>query len=145
MEFLTFSKSVYEEMLEMKWLIPFTALLVCSMGTKSADAGLFDFLHDDGCCKPKCCEPAPETCCQPKPCCQPKLCCSSCDPCRKKCFFSRLFHRRHFHLSDWLRLDRHRCGCHKHHCGHRHSCGGCNSCGHPTTNIQEPIPGTVTY
>ena len=32
----------------MKWLIPFAALLVCSTGTRSADAGLFDFLHDDG-------------------------------------------------------------------------------------------------
>ena len=139
----------------MKWLIPFAALLVCSTGTRSADAGLFDFLHDDGCCKPKCCKPAPKPCCQPKPCCKPKPCCqpkSCCDPCQKKCFLSRLFSRRHFHLTDWLRSDRHRCGCgcHKRHCGCQHSSVGCNSSGQPvntpiTPIIQEPIPGTVTY
>ena len=134
----------------MKWLIPFTALLVCSTGTRSADAGLFDFLHDDGCCKPKCCQPAPKACCQPKPCCkpkpccQPKPCCSSCDPCQKKCLFSRLFRHRHFHLSDWLRRDRHcGCGCNRRHCGCNQSCGG--FIWSPIKNIQGPIPGNVTY
>jgi len=80
----------------MKWLTLTAALLVCSVGTNNADAGLFDMFDSvnldilnldghGGCCNPapKCCAPKP-VCCKPAPkCCAPKPVC--CKPAPKCC------------------------------------------------------------